>query len=260
MSLHELPDGCFIAYGELGSGYPILLLPGALATKRSLAPLAAELHGLRVLTMDYRSHGDSPRSAGGHTVSQFAQDVHHFLQVHAPVDAVIVGWSMGALVAWELLRQHPDDHGLRGLVSLGQSPSDLRQADWPDGALDIDSMMELARGIQQDPVATYAEVFDEPWQREDALRIDPTVASFVVVDQTLRDYRAVVATCGVPTLTVAGRDDQFLTPGQLEWMVANGPELTVSEVEGDHYAAVRRPGQVATAVLNFVRTLPQIRE
>jgi non-heme chloroperoxidase len=254
MPLHELPDGAALAYDDVGTGPTLVLLPGALVTRRWFDSVVGELaEHVRVLAPDYRSHGDSPRAAGGHTVAGFARDVHHFLRAHAPDGAVLAGWSMGALVGWELLDQHPDDHGLTGFVSIGQSPSDRRQDDWPDGPLDLETVIAWARGIQEDPVTQYAAMFDEPWQRADVRRVDPTVASLVLIDQTMRDYRAVVARTAIPTLLVAGTRDPFLSPAQIAWVVEHAPDVRVCELDAGHMAFLEARDPFVAATLAFVR-------
>ena len=59
--------------------------------ERNTEPLAERF---RVVSVDLRGHGESPASAGGHTVAQYAQDVKHLLDTLGLEDAVLVGWSM----------------------------------------------------------------------------------------------------------------------------------------------------------------------
>ena len=89
-----------------GKGRPVVLIHGVCMSRRfferNAGPLAERF---RVINVDLRGHGESPASEGGHTVAQYAQDVKHLLDTLELEDAVLVGWSMGTFVIWDLVRQ-----------------------------------------------------------------------------------------------------------------------------------------------------------
>ncbi|WP_394347937.1 alpha/beta fold hydrolase [Halorussus salinisoli] len=50
----------------------------------------------------------------GHTVAQYARDLHTFVEQHDLEDVVFVGWSMGAFVPWDYVDQFGTER-IRGL-------------------------------------------------------------------------------------------------------------------------------------------------
>ena len=102
----QLPGDASIAYTDSGHGRPILLLHGVCMSRvffERNADVLARDH--RVITVDFRSHGDSPPAESGHTVAQYARDVRALLQHLQVADVTAVGWSMGSFVLWDYLAQ-----------------------------------------------------------------------------------------------------------------------------------------------------------
>ncbi len=97
-----------LAFTEIGSGPPLLILPGLFGSKRnwtSIARQLAEHH--RVLTLDLRNHGESPWDSL-HDYPSMAGDVAGFFETHAIPSAIVLGHSMGGKVAMTLALTRPD--------------------------------------------------------------------------------------------------------------------------------------------------------
>lgn len=127
-----------------------------------VAPMLAE-HGWRVVAVDQRGHGHSPRIDGRVTVADLAEDLGASIRrVGAPLDALI-GHSLGAAVAAELGHREPDL--VRRLV-LEDPPAIERTGDvaWLSNlereliAADRDFEGEVARELRENAT----------WGREDA--------------------------------------------------------------------------------------------
>ena len=71
-------------------------------------------------------------------------------------DAVLVGWSMGAMVLWDYLGQFAADPRLAGAVVVSQGPSDLTQAGWPYGIADLTELRSYLQLAQDDFAAFFA--------------------------------------------------------------------------------------------------------
>jgi non-heme chloroperoxidase len=134
--LHELPDGASMAYDDAGSGRPVVLIHGVSMSRRfferNVATFAERFH---VINVDLRGHGESPPHDGGHTVAQYARDIRHLLRGLELDAAVLVGWSMGSLVVWDMIRQFGTG-GLAGhvVVSQGRQTSRRRAGSWVPSA------------------------------------------------------------------------------------------------------------------------------
>jgi len=91
-------------WGEAGP--PALLVHGVTSSSRTWWRVGPALagRGFRVLAVDLRGHGASPRAATGLSLADLAGDVAETVQ--GPVE-LLVGHSLGALVALELVGARP---------------------------------------------------------------------------------------------------------------------------------------------------------
>ncbi|MDR3405792.1 MAG: alpha/beta hydrolase [Chthoniobacter sp.] len=82
-----------------GSGPTLLLLHGVTRCGRDWQPLLPELaRQWRVVALDQRGHGGSGRAAS-YLVKDYVADAVHFIREEVAVPVVIVGHSLGAMVA-----------------------------------------------------------------------------------------------------------------------------------------------------------------
>jgi pimeloyl-ACP methyl ester carboxylesterase len=101
-----LSDEVVLAYDDIGDPRDpaVVLLHGVSVSRRyfhrQLQPLSAR-H--RVLAVDLRGHGDSRKCESGHTVPQYAQDLKGFMAALGIEHPILLGWSMGAFVAWDYI-------------------------------------------------------------------------------------------------------------------------------------------------------------
>ena len=78
----------------------------------------------RVIIPDLRGHGRSEKTTRGHTVPNYAAALHAILGGLSVERPVLVGWSMGTMVAYEYLRAFGPD-SMAGLGIVDQPPSDF---------------------------------------------------------------------------------------------------------------------------------------
>ncbi|WP_224332633.1 alpha/beta fold hydrolase [Haloprofundus halobius] len=111
-------NGADLYYEDHGQGHPIIFLHGVMC---SLRFFELQLTGLSdeycTVAVDFRGHGRSEKTELGHTVAQYARDLHTFLEQQNLEDVVIVGWSMGAFVSWDYVEQFGTER-IRGLVDV----------------------------------------------------------------------------------------------------------------------------------------------
>jgi valacyclovir hydrolase len=100
-------------YEDLGSGDPVIFLPGALGTGRSDFPeqLAAFSQKYRVIAPDLRGYGQSRPPARDYPADFYqrdSEDIFHLIQTLNLPTVRLVGWSDGANVAMLLAANHPN--------------------------------------------------------------------------------------------------------------------------------------------------------
>lgn len=128
-----LNDGLTMAYSDSGSGRPLLLVHGWGASGRFFHPqkTALEKH-FRVIVPDLRGHGASPSSADQPTVELLAADLAALADRLELEDAIVVGWSMGAMVVWGALPLGLAER-LAGMVVVDMTPRIVNDAEWSLG-------------------------------------------------------------------------------------------------------------------------------
>jgi esterase len=87
-------------------GVPVVFLHGVMSSARTWAWLPEEVtQRYRIIRMDFRGHGRSDHKPG-YTVPDYAADVLTVLE-EVGTPAVLVGHSLGGVVAWWLAQKHP---------------------------------------------------------------------------------------------------------------------------------------------------------
>ncbi len=96
-------------YIEQGEGFPLILIHGNgedhTYFKRQMEPFADHF---RVIAVDTRGHGESPRGTGPFTLSQFAEDLKSFFDQHGISKCHLLGFSDGGNVALLFALKYPD--------------------------------------------------------------------------------------------------------------------------------------------------------
>ena len=87
-------------YQEKGTGEPLILLHGNGEDSSYFKNQIDYFQNTyRVIAIDTRGHGRSPRGDAPFTIEQFACDLYDFMQEHRISNAIILGFSDGANIA-----------------------------------------------------------------------------------------------------------------------------------------------------------------
>ncbi|MCC5975817.1 MAG: alpha/beta hydrolase [Rubellimicrobium sp.] len=217
--------------------------------------------GWRVLAPDLRGTGGSPPLRGAVGIAGLADDVAALIADEVAAAPVLVGFSMGAMVAVDLaLRPGTRPAGL--VLACGGVASS------PGGEAGVTAM--LARAEAMGPRAFAEEqaqmIFAPDW----AARNGSAVAAFIerraVMDQdslhhSFRapfgcDYTGQLARITCPAHVIAAGQDNFLSVADCRALARALPqaELTVIEESG-HMAPVEAPGAFNAALLSYLEQL-----
>ncbi len=105
----EASDGGRIHAIELGSGPCIVLLHGITLNASIFAPVLRAMSAThRVIAIDLRGHGNSVAGSDPLTMERVVQDVAEAMVALNVKESVLVGHSMGGMVAQQLLVEHAD--------------------------------------------------------------------------------------------------------------------------------------------------------
>jgi non-heme chloroperoxidase len=261
-----LPDGTRLAYVDEGSGPPIVFLHGWSSSMNWFGPQVPALsRRFRVLAMDFRGHGDSDKVPHGHTMEQYAEDVHAFVEGMGARDCLMVGWSMGSFVLWKYVERYGRDQAL-GMVFVGQSASDLRSDRYPYGIVTEQQFYGMMHAIQTDHRATvydwmrgirmHATEAEIDWMAREYLRCPTHIATVAFYFQTMVDCFGAFPLIDFPTRVFFGADDKMynLRDGEYLAEAIPGTKLVVFEQSG-HVPMLEEPEKFTRELEAFAQEL-----
>jgi esterase len=90
-------------------GAPVVFLHGVSGSLRTYAWLPEEItDGRRIVRVDLRGHGGSEHASGAYDIDSYGEDVADLLRETVGRPAVLVGHSLGGVVAWWVAQRHPE--------------------------------------------------------------------------------------------------------------------------------------------------------
>src|SRR5262245_15380547 len=128
MSTVLADDGVTLSYQVHGNGpTTVLYLHGWAGSGAQFAEVTGELdlNALRVVTMDFRGHGDSDKAVKPYGLDRIADDVWTVADAVRATNVVLIGFSMsGKFAQYVALRQPARVSGL--VLEAGLSASELQ--------------------------------------------------------------------------------------------------------------------------------------
>ena len=230
----------------------VLLIHGISSSRHTWWRVGPDLaaRGWEVGTVDLAGHGGRPIGAV-RSVAALAEDV---VAQHADGPTLVVGHSLGAIVALEVVAAMPTY--ARGLM-LEDPPALSARGDSGD------SGQEVTRARADPHSAIEAVLAGHPsWSRRDArsmlegrLMTDPQVARLSPSDLTW-DLPALVAASPVRValLATVGRESALLEPDRSELLRLIPPER-VTEIPGSHHVHLDEPARWVETVDSFGKSL-----
>ena len=260
-----------IAYADLGSGDPVVLLHGWPFDSRSWEPQLPALldAGRRVITYDRRGFGASSRPSVGYDFDTLAADLDTLLSTLDLHDVTVVGFSLGTGELARYVGTYGTDR-LKACVFIESlAPSFAKSVDNPTGVdeagvagvqkaiLDdrgawLDAMMGTFLNLDvnggsrvSDPTVRFL------WQT--GMEASP-IATWACPQGWLDDFSADIKRIDVPTLIVHGAADRILpVEGQGRRLHAALPDAQYVEIEGGpHINPLTHAAEVNEALLAFL--------
>ncbi|MFF4605813.1 alpha/beta fold hydrolase [Streptomyces sp. NPDC001339] len=245
-----LDDGQILHFEDTGSGPPLLLVHGLGAPSAFFARTVADLaRDHRVLTVDLRGHGATPQGTEPVTVDRCAADLHALVEKLDVRGLTLLGWSLGATVAYHYLDRYGSDR-VSSLVSVEQTPYLLTEGGWQHaafGCLDAAGAEDIGRALGSPDRATIAGLVGSFFAQGDspvtALLDELTDAAAAChadakrqlwQDALRQDWRGRLPSLGVPTLFLHGALSQVYPSPVGAWLAdaVPGARLEMFERSG----------------------------
>ena len=218
-------------YIEQGEGQPLILLHGnGESCDYFEHQIAYFSKNYRVIAIDTRGHGQSPRGEKPFTIKQFANDLHDFMGAKGITSTLLLGFSDGGNIALEFALKHPERIDKLILNGANLYPSGVKALyQWP---IELGYRIAKLCSKKSEKALRNAEMLglmvNEP-------HIEPSELSRLTM----------------PVLVIAGTKDMIKeSHTRLIYNSLLNAQLVI--LDGDHFIANRCPEAFNTAVEKFL--------
>lgn len=212
--------------------------------------------GLRVIRYDKRGHGLSEATPGPYLMVTLAEDLAALLDHLQVKSAVIVGLSVGGMIAQGLAALRPDL--VSGLVLMDTAHKIGTEDGWNAR---IETVTEKGMGAVAEGILS--GWFTAPYRNENvdfagyqAMLTRNDIGGYTGVCAALRDADLTESTRAlkVPALCIAGEHDATTSPQLMRTTadLIDGARLEVIKDAG-HIPCVERPAEVARLIAGFMQ-------
>lgn len=252
-------------YKSYGQGpVQVVIIHGLLGSGRNWHTVAGRLgERYRVIVPDMRNHGRSPHAASHH-LSDMVEDVYELLQDLDAVPAVVMGHSMGGLVAMEMAFRTPEV--LQGVIVIDIVPRPHRAG--------VSDVLEAMAQIQVNSLESkkeaeeaLARAIDNPVVRQFVLtnlvvteaglqwRINlPVLQAFLIESQAYRPSPTDVYEG--PALFIRGGKSNYIQDDDFALIRHHFPRVRIETVEkAGHWVHYDAPDELMAIIEKFLADL-----
>jgi YbgC/YbaW family acyl-CoA thioester hydrolase len=254
-------NGVNLAVDVRGSGPAILFVHGYPLDHTIWEPQLQALDGWRRIAPDLRGMGLSDAPDLGYSMATYADDLAALLDTLGVERAVLCGLSMGGYVVFEFLRRWRGRAAGLVLVDTRAEPDGMEAK----RGRDVAATQAREKGAAAIAEAMLPKMFapsaavkkPELVERVRALMAATPVAGIVGALGAIRDRpdsTPLLATLSdLPTLVLAGTDDQITPPPSAAAMAAAIPGARCMTIPGaGHLATVEEPAATTEAIREFL--------
>lgn len=219
-------------YQEQGEGEPLLLLHGNGEDGTYFTNQFSFFSDkYRVIAVDTRGHGKSPRGTAPFTMEQFALDLKELMDGLQIQKAILLGFSDGANIAMKFALNYPDR--VKALILNGGNLHTKGVKVSIQIPIEIGYRLAKLFAGKSKEAKSHMEILglmvNEP-------NIDP----------------ATLHTLQMPTLVIAGTRD-MIKENHTKLIARNIPNAKLSIIKGDHFIAQKKPQEFNREVEAFLR-------
>src|SRR5579859_3356864 len=217
----------------------------------------------QVVVVDHRGHGRSDKPQSGYSIQEHASDVRAVLDAVGAQKAVLVGNSIGGMIAMQFALDNPDR--VRGLLILSSGTG-----------LGENMPKEAAAAFKADFAGTFGALLEgavsakSKRERPEILEVMkghatvPTNFPKHVFDSSMADPNGVfgwniknrLSSIRTPTLVIAGEEDNATNVAANKVLADNIPGAKLSVVKDvGHFHQLEKPQEFNATLKEFVGTL-----
>jgi pimeloyl-ACP methyl ester carboxylesterase len=260
---HMIVRGVATAVDVQGDGPPMLFIHGFPLDRTMWRDLIAPLTGRRRVAPDLRGLGLSDVPESGYSMQEYADDMGALLDVLGLEQVAVCGLSMGGYVALEMMRRHKDRVRALILMNTRAEPDD------DEARAGRDEMIQL---VQRQGPAALADLLLPKLLAPTSLATTPDVVERVRTMITSSpatgvigalsaikqrpDSRPDLGAITVPTLVVAGREDQLIPAESSRFMADRIPDAHLTMIAGaGHLSPMEQPTATSRVISEFLESL-----
>ena len=217
---------------EQGQGHPLILLHGnGESCDYFEHQIPCFSKDYRVIAIDTRGHGQSPRGEKPFTIKQFSEDLHDFMDAHNIEKAILLGFSDGGNIALTFALKYPERVERMILDGANLFPIGVRPLyQWP---------IEIGYRIAK----LFAKKSEKAKQNTEMLGL-------MVNEPHIEPSQLAVLT--MPVLVVAGTKD-MIKESHTKLIYSSLPNAQLAILEGDHFVANKNYAAFNAAVEAFLK-------
>jgi 3-oxoadipate enol-lactonase len=260
---HLLVNDVATAVDVQGDGMAVLFIHGFPLDRTVWRHVIPPLTGRRRIAPDLRGLGLSDAPASGYSIPQYADDMVALLDLLGVESCIACGLSMGGYVAFDMVRRYPER--IAGLILVNSRAEG-------DGPAARDARDEMIRMVEQEGTGALADLLVPKLLAPESQTAMPPVVERVRtmiesappdgVTGALRamkerpDASDLLGRIAVPTLVIAGREDQLIPVDHARSMAAMIPGAQFTLIPGaGHLVPLEQPGPTSRVIGEFLDAL-----
>ena len=187
----------------------------------------------RVIALDTRGHGKSPRGTKPFTIEQFSCDLYEFMEDLEISHAVILGFSDGANIAMKFAMKYPNK--VKALILNGGNLN-------PEGV----------KRTTQIPIEIGYKIARRFASKSADAKKNAEMLGLMVNEPNIEPSELSKITA--PTLVICGRND-MIKESHTKEIAENIPNVKLSIIKGNHFIANKRYTAFNKEVEDFLQTI-----
>lgn len=225
-------------------------------------PIAAALADeCTVLTPDLPGYGLATDYPTPYALDGLADQ----LAVNVPPQSLLLGWSLGGLVATQLALRHPEK--VRALALLASSPCFLQQVDWP--GMNASVMQQFAGALSANLALTVErflaiQAMGSTTARQDIKQLKQAVLSLPLPDATVlagglqilasADLRPELSRLQMPLWGCFGRLDSLVPAAMTQQLTTIAPQADITVLaKASHAPFISHPDEFLRWLRRFLQ-------